>query len=172
MKRLILFFAHFCIILLLTGCRNYVEEKKFLSKHELDDYSDFFEVNMIYRGVTKNNDLCVFGWYKSHIKTESLKDISYIMTIDSMSYCVNDIEFMRVNSYTKEDSVRLAQLSKKFLSYKIARIEMDENGNLYVYLKNFEKYSLVKFANDIEFKKNRKSNGWKKIADSWYVPLR
>lgn len=56
------------------------------------------------------------------------------------------------------------------MQYNISRLEVDEPGNVFVYLKDVEKLALVRFANENELQKRNKKENWIRIKHNWYKP--
>lgn len=168
MKLSVKTFLCISIFLLFAGCCSRVGEKKFLDRYEFEDYSCFCEVSMIYRGVSKDDHYCIFGWYKSDLAIDT--PISYLMFLDKNYHDIKNIEFMKVEGCFESDSLRLQQLAKKFLSYNISRITVDKDSNVYVYLNDYEKCSLVKFADKKELDKHNKGTKWVNVKGNWYKP--
>ncbi len=157
------------IILLLTGCFGQSKEKSFLAKYELEDFSQFNGVEMILRGVDKHGNLCVFG-YAPHLVNDSSKVGAYFITLDRESYQIIEIGFISTEYYDNADTLQLQQLAQRFMQYEIPRLYVDEQGNVSIYLKDFETLAMVRFANENELQKRSKETKWKNIKSNWYKP--
>ena len=56
------------------------------------------------------------------------------------------------------------------MKYEIPRLDVDEQGNVFIYLKDVETLALVRFVNESELMKRSKETKWIKVKDNWYKP--
>lgn len=155
------------IILLLTSCLGQSKEKAFIVKNEFENFSQFKGVNVFKRGGDKNQE--ILAMLVSPFVNDNLKVGCYLVTFDKIKHQV--IKAKWTTEYTVEtDTVKLQQLARIFMKYNIPRLDVDNMGNVFVYLKDVETLSLARFINESELKKRSKETKWIKIKDNWYKP--
>lgn len=154
-------------MLLCNSCIGQSKEKAFIAKYEIEDFSQFKGVDMALRGVDKQGNLCVFG-YAPHLVNDSAKVGYYIVILDGESYQAIETKLVRTEYYADADIVKLQQLAQTFMQYKIPRLKVDEQENVFVYLKDFETLALVRFADENELQKRSIEVKWINIKYNWY----
>lgn len=154
-------------MLCFNSCIGQPREKAFLAKYEFEDFSQFKEVNIFKRGGDENNQALVID--VPYFVNNTLKTGCYIVTLDRKKYQVIRAKWT-TESNVNADTVKLQQLAKTFMQYKIPRLSVDEQGNVFVYLRDVETLALVKFANENELQKRSKEVKWINIKHSWYRP--
>lgn len=155
-------------IMLLGSCCGQTKEKAFLTKYEFEDFSQFNNADMMRRGVDRNDNICVFG-YAPHLVIDSSEVGGYSMALDR-NYQVVRFGFTQKKHHVVADTLKLQQLAQAFMKYEIPRLNVDEQGNVYVYLKDPGTLALVRFANEEELQKRSKETEWINIKHNWYRP--
>ncbi|MBP1629140.1 MAG: hypothetical protein H6Q15_33 [Bacteroidetes bacterium] len=155
------------IILLLTSCLGQSKEKEFIVKNEFEDFSQFKGVNVFKRGGDKNQE--ILAMLVSYIVNDNKKEACYFVTMDKIKHQV--IKAKWTTEYSVEaDTLKLEQLAQTFMKYTIPRLDVDNVGNVFVYLKDVETISLARFIDESELQKRSKETKWIKIKDNWYKP--
>lgn len=154
-------------ILLLTGCLGQSKEKAFIVKNELEDFSQFKGINVFKRGGNKNQE--ILAMFVSYHVNDNSKTGCYLVTLDKENYKVIKAKWT-TEYYVDADTVKLQHLAQKFITYKIPRLNVDKEGNVFVYLKDVETLALVRFINEDELKKRSKEMRWIEVKDNWYKP--
>ena len=158
----------YLVMLLSNSCIDQSNEKAFIAKYGLEDFSQFKDIDMTFRGSDKQGNFIVFGYAPSLINTSGAG--YYIITLDSKSYQIIETGLMRAEDYVNADMIKLHQLAQTFMRYKIPRLNVDAQGSVFIYLENAEALALVRFANESELLKRSKEMKWIKIKDNWYKP--
>ena len=70
----------------------------------------------------------------------------------------------------ESDTLKLQHLAQTFMQYKIPRLKVDGQENVFVYLKDVETLALVRLANENELQKRSKEVKWINIKYNWYKP--
>ena len=70
----------------------------------------------------------------------------------------------------ESDTLKLQHLAQTFMQYKIPRLKVDGQENVFVYLKDGETLALVRLANENELQKRSKEVKWINIKHNWYKP--
>lgn len=153
------------IVLLFDSCMGQSKEKVFIAKYEFEDFSQFKGVDMALRGADKQGNFVVFG-YAPHLVKDSSKIGYYIVILDKENYQAIESKLLRTTYYEDADIIRLQQLAHAFMKYKIPRLDVDEQGNVFVYLKDFETLALARFMNESELQKYPRK--WVRIKSNWY----
>ena len=165
MSGLIMSLFHSCAV-------NY--EKAFISKYNLVDFSQFNGVDMSFRGTDKQENLVIYGYAPDFINDTS-KVGYYVMRLKKQDYQVVDMKWTLIENKIKADTIKLQHLAKTFIQYKIPRtqytiprLKVDEQGNVFVYLKDVETLALVRFIDEKEMLKDPRE--WVNIKDNWFKP--
>ena len=144
-------------MLCFNSCIGPSYEKTFLSKYEFEDFSQFNEINIFKRGGDENNQCIAID--VPFFVNGTLRTGCCTVTLDKKTYQVIGTKWP-TESYIYADSVKLQQLAQTFMQYNIPRLEVDEQGNVFVYLKDVETLALVRFANEKELqKRSKEGNG-------------
>jgi hypothetical protein len=72
--------------------------------------------------------------------------------------------------YVEADTIQLQHLAQTFIKYKIPQLNVDKQGNVFIYLADVETLALVKFANESELQKRSKEVKWVNVTSNWYKP--
>lgn len=152
-----------------VSCYRNTKEKAFLAQYEFEDFSNFCGTSMIVRGITENKDICIYG-HISYLVNNTLKETPYYLIVDKKNYQIKKINFIKNKSSSINDSLILQQLVFTFMEYQVPRLEVDIDGNVFVYLKDVETLGMVKFANKDELLKRSKEMKWVRITENWYKP--
>jgi hypothetical protein len=94
----------------------------------------------------------------------------YVVMLDRKNHQAIETRMSRKEYYIDADTLQLKQLAEKFMQYEIPRLYVDEQGNVSIYLKDFETLAMVRFANENELQKRSKETKWKNIKSNWYKP--
>lgn len=162
-----IFINSIIISIICYGCLGQSREKNFLAMYEFEDFSDFKGVDMYLRGLDKDGRFVVHG-FAPHFKNDSLGAWHYVVKLDKDSCIRTEIKWVLTEKYENADTVKLQQLAQRFIDYKISRLNVDKNGNVFVYFGDL-KLKLAQFAD-----KNwltRYSHGtrkWINIRSNWY----
>jgi len=153
----------YCLIsLLLFGCCGHFKEKEFIAKYEFEDFSQFNGVSMYFRGSDEDGNYLIFG-YAPHLVRDSVKIGAFIAVLDKKNYQIVE---------TKETVVDIAKLQhivQAFIYCAIPRLDVDEQGNVFVYIKDMETLALARFVNENELLKYPRK--WIRIKSCWYKPI-
>jgi len=156
------------IMFLFNSCAtNY--EKAFLAKYEFEDFSQFKEVDMSFRGADKQKNLVIYGYAPDLINNTS-KVGYYLIRLKNQNYQVVEMKWTLIENNVKADTIKLQHLAQTFIMYRIPRLNVDTAGNVFVYLKDVETLALVRFANENELQKRNKEVKWINIKHNWYKP--
>ncbi len=150
-----------------NSCVDTFYEKAFLSKYEFEDFSQFNEINIFKRGGDENYQCIVID--VPFFVNDTIKTVYYIVTLDRKRHQVTGTKWT-IGSYIQADTVKLQQLAQTFMQYNIPRLEVDEQGNVFVYLKDSETLALVRFSNKKELQKHSKETYWTNVKHNWYKP--
>ena len=156
------------MIILLNGCIGQSKEKMFITKYEFENFSQFEGFDIAFRGTDKQGNLVVFG-YAPILKNDTSKLIHYVSTLDKNDYQVIETKLSLSEDYVDLDTLLFQQLAQKFMKYEISRLSVDEKGNVFVYLEDFEKLTMVQFINESELLKYPHQK-WINIKNNWYKP--
>lgn len=154
-------------IILLTGCLGQSIEKAFIVKNEFEDFSKFKGVNVLKRGEDKNKE--IIAMFVSYFVNDNSKTGCYLVTLDKKNHQVIKAIWTTECNIDK-DTLMLQQLAQTFIKYKIPRLNVDNVGNVFVYLKDIETLALARFVDENELKKRSKEMRWIEVKDNWYKP--
>lgn len=157
----------FCIILLFWCCGGLTEEKAFLAKYEFEDFSQFKGIEVHKRGGDENHQMLTM--ILSELQNDSSNSGFYLVTLDKINFHVKEANWTNEN-YVYADTLKLHQLAQTFMNYKIPRLYVDTLENVFIYLKDIETLTLVRFANENEMLKRSKEMKWIKVKENWYKP--
>lgn len=157
------------ILYLYKECIIYFEQREFLEKYEFEDFSQFKNTSVFIRGGdSEKNPIIVVN--APHLVRDTSKVGCYVVILDKKNYD-QVIKTKWMKEYDIEaDTIKLKQLAQTFIQYKIPRINVDEQGNVFVYLKDVETLAFVRFANKNEILSRSKEIKWIKVRDNWYKP--
>ena len=94
----------------------------------------------------------------------------YVVILDKTSYRIINAKWTLIEDSVNADTVKLQKLAQVFMKYEIPRLDVDKDGNIFVYLKDVETLALVRFANENELQKRNKEVKWINIKHNWYKP--
>ena len=149
------------------SCIGQSKEKSF-SQYEFEDFSQFKNVSVFIRGGDSERNPIIFV-DAPHLVRDTSKVGCYVVTLDKKNYQVIKAKWM-TESIVNADTLKLQQLAQTFMQYKIPRLNVDEQGNVFVYLKDVETLALARFANENELQKRNKEVKWINIKHNWYKP--
>ncbi len=157
------------VILLLSSCAIHYE-RAFLIKYEFEDFSQFNNTHIFIRGVDNERNPIILMNAPDLVNDTSRIGL-YVVVLDE-----KDNNIIRTNWTLKRDStiivdadtLQLQQLAQRFMQYEIPRLDVDEQGNVFVYLADVETLAMVRFANENELQKRSKETKWKNIKSNWY----
>lgn len=156
-----------CLMMLVfNSCIGQSKEKMFIAKYELDNFSQFKGVDMAFRGSDKQGNFVIFG-YAPHLINDTAKVGYYVIILDKENYQTIKTELTRTEYYVNADTVKLQQLAQTFMKYKIPRLKVDEQENVFIYLKDFETLALARLENESGMKYPQK---WINVKSNWYKP--
>jgi len=158
-------------MLLLSSCAIYYE-RGFLDKYEFEDFSQFNNVHIFIRGLDNEKNPIILMNAQDLVNDTSRIGL-YVVVLDKKDYNV-----IRTNWTLKRDptiivdadTIQLQQLAQKFMEYGIPRLDVDEQENVSIYLKDVETLAMVRFVNENELQKRSKEMKWKNIKSNWYKP--
>ncbi|MDR1761472.1 MAG: hypothetical protein LBR55_03380 [Bacteroidales bacterium] len=155
------------VILLLSSCAIHYE-RAFLIKYEFEDFSQFNNTHIFIRGGDgKRNPIIMIN--APNLVDDTSRVGLYVITLDKKNYQVIEAKWM-TEYYVDADTIQLQQLAQRFMQYEIPRLDVDEQGNVFVYLADVETLAMVRFANENELQKRSKETKWKNIKSNWYKP--
>ncbi len=162
-------------ILLCNGCIMQPQAIAFLNQYESEDFSQFNKASVFIRGVFEKNFVIFVD--APHLIRDSLNAGCYVVMLDRKSYQVIQSHWM-TDFDVDADTLKLQQLAQALMKYGIPRLSVDEQENVFVYLKDVESLALVRFANEEEVEKMRIKYDaiephywkrcWKKARGNWY----
>lgn len=159
----------FLILFCCNSCIGPFYEKAFLSKYEFEDFSQFENASVFIRGGDdEGNPIIVID--APLLVRDTPKVGCYVVIMDKEGDNVIRTKWTLTENNVDADSVKLQQLAQAFVQYNIPRLEVDEQGNVFVYLKDVETLALVRFANEKELQKRSKEMHWINIKHNWYKP--
>lgn len=144
-------------------------EEAFISKYNLEDFSQFNGVDMSFRGADKQKNLVIYGYAPDLINNTS-KVGYYLIRLKEQNYQVVEMKWTLIENNVKADTIKLQHLAQTFIMYRIPRLNVDTAGNVFVYLKDVETLALVKFTNENELQKRSREVKWINIKHNWYKP--
>ena len=153
------------VLYLYGECAVYFHKKAFFDKYELEDFSQFKGVNIFKRGGDENDQILVMD--VSYFVNDTSKTGCYIVTLAKKNYHVTKAKWT-TEYHVDSDTAKLQQLAQVFMRYEIPRLNVDTAGNVFVYLKDIETLTLVRFANEDELQKRSKETKWTNIKGNWY----
>ena len=159
-----------CLIMLcFNSCIGQFKEKAFLAKYEFEDFSQFKNVSVFIRGRDSERNPIVFV-DAPHLVRDTSGVGCYVVILDKKNYRIINAKWTLTKDSVNADTVKLQYLAQTFMQYKIPRLQVDEQGNVFVYLKDVETLALVRFANENELQKRNKEIKWINIKHNWYKP--
>lgn len=157
------------VLYLYGECAVYFHKNAFLAKNELEDFSQFNSVSIFIRGVDREkNPIIMIN--APNLVNDSSKVGLYVVILDRKSYQIIETKWTLTEYHVDADTAKLQQLAQKFMQYEIPRLNVDEQGNVFVYLKDIETLALVRFTNESELQKQSKETKWINIKGNWYKP--
>jgi len=166
MKTLINIIISSLVMLIFNSCAVH-NERAFLAKYEFEDFSQFKGVNIFKRGTDKhNNPLLVMD--AQHFINGTSKVGCYVVILDKKNYQVIETKWTLIENYVNADTIKLQKLAQTFMKYEIPRLNVDIQGNVFVYLADIETLALVQFINESELLKRSKETKWVNIKNNWY----
>lgn len=160
---------NFLMILYLNGCIGQSKEKMFMVRYEFEDFTQFVGFDMIFRGTDKQGNFLIFG-YGPIVKNDSSKELcNFAVRLDKNEYHAIETKWSLSQDCGGLDTLLLQQLAQNFMKYNIPRLSIDENGNVFVYLVDFETLTMARFVNERELLKYFDQE-WINIKNNWYKP--
>ncbi|WP_019969200.1 hypothetical protein [Segatella maculosa] len=157
------------IILCFNSCIEQSKEKAFLAKYEFEDFSQFNNVSVFIRGGDSERNPIIFV-DAPHLVRDTSKVGCYVVILDKTNYRIINAKWTLIEDSVNADTVKLQKLAQVFMKYEIPRLDVDKDGNIFVYLKDVETLALVRFANENELQKRNKEVKWINIKHNWYKP--
>ena len=157
------------MVLSFNSCIGQSKEKAFLAKYEFEDFSQFKNVSVFIRGIDSERNPIIFV-DAPHLVRDTSKVGCYVVILDKKNYRIINAKWTLTKDSVNADTVKLQHLAQAFIQYKIPRLQVDEQGNVFVYLKDVETLALVRFANENELQKRNKEVRWINIKPNWYKP--
>jgi hypothetical protein len=155
------------VMLLLNSCIGKSKEKAFVVKYDIEDFSQFNNVHIFIRsGDRERSVIMVNAPFLVH---DTARVGLYVVIFDNKNYQILDTKWSLTKDYVNADTVKLQQLAQTFMQYKIPRLNVDEQGNVFVYLADIETLALVRFVNESELLKNP-NRKWENSKGNWYKP--
>jgi hypothetical protein len=163
----------FLVLLLCNRCHKQSRENTFLAKYEFEDFSSFKDLGVFKRGESEDGRLIMID--VPYITNDSLFTGLYLVRLG-----INDNRIVEAEWVTKHknsvDTLTLQQVAQSFVKYEISGLEFDGQGNVFIYLDNFEELSLIRFDNDTEVERMKAryddqhdwERYWKRIRGNWY----
>lgn len=159
-----------CLIMLcFNSCIGQSKEKAFLAKYEFEDFSQFKNVSVFIRGGDSERNPIIFV-DAPHLVRDTSDVGCYVVILDKKNYRIINAKWTLTKDSVNADTVKLQYLAQTFIQYKIPRLKVDEQENVFVYLKDVETLALVRFANENELQKRNKEIKWINIKHNWYKP--
>lgn len=153
---------------LFNSCIGQSKERAFLAKYELEDFSQFNNVHIFIRGGDRERNPIIMINAPNLVNDSSRVGL-YVVILDKKDYQVIEAKWTLTEYYVDADTIKLQQLAQAFMKYEIPRLDVDEQGNVFVYLKDFETLALARFVDESELLKNPRKK-WTNIKGNWYKP--
>lgn len=156
----------FLILICFISCIEQSRREAFLSKYAIEDFSPFKELTIVKRGGNHNE----YGLALDSpcFVNDTLKTCCYFIRLDKKSNQVIRAEWTTETKVTA-DTLKLQELAQVFIKYEIPRLDVDIEGNVFVYLKDIETLSMAQFADNSGFLKHY-HQAWTRIKGNWYKP--
>jgi hypothetical protein len=149
------------VMLLFSSCAVYYE-RAFLAKYEFEDFSQFNDVSIFYRSQN------VIFINAPNLVYDTERVGVCVIILDKNNQIIKT-KWTLTEDYVNADTVQLQQLAQTFMKYEIPRLNVDKQGNVFVYLADVETLALVRFVNIDELLKYPKRE-WVNISNNWYKP--
>ena len=124
---------------------------------------------MSLRGTDKHNNLVIYGYAPDFINDTSRVGF-YVIKLEKEHYQIAGMRWTLMENNVEADTLKLQHLAQVFMKYEIPRLDVDKDGNVFVYLKDVETLALVRFANENELQKRNKEIKWINVKPNWYKP--
>jgi len=151
-----------CLIgLLLNGCCAHFYNKTFINKYEFEDFSHFNGVCIYIRGGDSERNPIIF------VNPECGNITPYVVVLDKNTHQVMRTKWEITEDRVIADTLKFQNLAQAFLKYQIPRLDVDEQGNVFVYMKDVETLALARFVNEDEMLKFTRKK-WINVKNNWY----
>ncbi len=161
--------ANCLVILCFSSCVGHSKEKAFLAQYEYEDFSQFNSTSTFIRGLDSERNPIVM--IDAATLVEDTVDVGlYTVTLDKNSNQIIRSRWTLTEDVVNVDTMMLQQLAISFIQYNISRLIVDDQGNVFVYLKDVENPSLARFINENELQKHNGESMWINIRHDWYIP--
>jgi hypothetical protein len=150
------------VLYLYSECAGYFIKKAFLNKYEFEDFSQFNGASVFYRGQN------VIFIDAPDLVYDTAKVELYVVVLDKKNQII-ETKWMTEDN-VNADTLKLQQLAQAFIKYEIPRLNVDKQGNIFVYLKDIETLAFARFVNESKFLKYPYSEEWINIKSNWYKP--
>ncbi|MDI6832238.1 MAG: hypothetical protein QMD02_00125 [Bacteroidales bacterium] len=132
------------------------------------DFSQFNNVHIFIRDEDRESIVIMLN--APYFIKDTLGIGLYIVTLNRKSHQIIEGKWSLTEHHVEADTLKLEQLAQTFMKYKIPRLYIDTAGNVFIYLKDVETLSLVRFANEDELQKRSSESTWTKVknTDNWY----
>lgn len=157
-------------MLCFISCNGQSKEEFFLTKHGFKDFSQFKNVSVFIRGVDNEANPIIFVDAPFLVRDTSRVGC-YIVILDKNNNQIKRTKWTLTEKSVNADTVKLQQLAQTFMQYEIPRLNVDEYGNVFVYLKDVETLGLVRTTNGLELLKHNNKVKLINIKDNWYKPI-
>ncbi|GHU86466.1 hypothetical protein FACS1894153_3580 [Bacteroidia bacterium] len=143
------------------SCTGTSYERTFLAKYEFEDFSQFNNVSIFYRGQN------VIFIDAPNLVYDTERVGVCVIILDKNNQII-ETKWTLTENNVNADTVKLQQLAQIFMKYEIPRLNVDKQGNVFVYLKDFETLALARFVNESELQKRSKETKWVNVTSNWY----
>ncbi len=157
-------------IMLLGSCCGQTKEKAFLTQYEFEDVAQFKSASIYVRGADSEKNPIILVDAPYLIRDTSRVGCYRVILGKKNNQVINAHWTLLRSGCVDADTIKLQKLAQSFRQYKIPRLDVDEKGNVFVFLKDVETLALVRFANEEELQKQSKEKEWINIKHNWYRP--
>jgi hypothetical protein len=155
------------VLYLYNECAGYFHKKAFLNKYEFEDFSQFNGVSVFIRGGDSEKRVIMID--APDLVNDTTKVGLYIVAFEKKNYQIIETKWTLTENNVNADTLKLQQLAQAFMKYEIPRLDVDKDGNVFIYLADVETLAFARFVDNSEFFKNYQKVR-KNIKGNWYKP--
>ena len=154
------------IILLFFGCMliscQIRQFETFVDKHGTENFNEFRNKGFAIRNYDESNNAVVF--ISSDLNRADVNG-PYIVSIDESSRVIKKTD-LTLSLSKNIDTNELNALALKFMEFKVQKLSVDSNGNIFIGIKSNDRADLIYFSDDNY--RIRAYKNWKRLSGNWY----
>ncbi|MBS1772597.1 MAG: hypothetical protein JST82_07045 [Bacteroidetes bacterium] len=159
-NHIVLFTLLVAILNITVSCKQ-TKSEEFIEKYKDTDFSKFKNRYVYYRGTDLlGNYIIIAGGFDDTAKCSA----PIFFKIDE-HYKVLSVDKKFVPADCPVDEVMLKDLAVTFAKYKIFYLGVDDNGNVFISIRNSENQNIARFASK-DIPASYKT--WVPVKDNWY----